>query len=107
MKINPVSLIEGMSGKLAKIEDVVFSRRYGNIHAWRVKAFRGPYSDKQLKVQDDFRKASELTAADMANPETKAEWELIAKQSKGKWKTARGAAFASHMKSIQNDAAQA
>ena len=37
MKIDAISLIDGMSGKLNKREKVVFSKRYGNIHAWEVE----------------------------------------------------------------------
>ena len=37
MKIDAISMIDGMSGKLNKKEKVVFSKRYGNIHAWEVE----------------------------------------------------------------------
>ena len=101
MKINSISLIEGMSGKLAKKEDVVFSNRFGDIHAWRVKPFEGPFSAEQEKVQDLFSRAQQLASADMADPEKKAMWQAIAKTSKGKWKTARGAAFANHFNELK------
>ena len=69
---------------------------YGNTYANPVT-----YSDKeptaaQLAVQSRFAEASSQASADMLDPEKKAEWTAIADASKGKWKTARGAAFASY-----------
>lgn len=101
MLINPISLIVGMSGKLSKKEDVVFSVRYDNVHAWRSTAYRGPFTPDQTEVQADFAEASRQASADMADSVKKAEWLAIAKASKGRWKTARGAAFASYYKQNQ------
>lgn len=67
MLINPISLIVGMSGKLSKKEDVVFSVRYDNVHAWRSTAYRGPFTPDQTEVQADFAEASRQASADMAD----------------------------------------
>lgn len=106
MKINAISVIDGMSGKLSKKEDLVFSNRFGDIHAWRVNAYRGPFNDKQTAVHSLFSQASALAATDMADPVTKAEWAEVARNSKGKWKTARGAAFASHFATLKSQAGE-
>lgn len=97
-KVGLCEIYHGIHGKITKKCSNVHSVRYGQTFVNSHTPFRGPWSDKQLKAQDDFRKATELAAADMADPDTRAEWELIARQSKGRWKTARGAAFASHLK---------
>lgn len=96
MKIDAISLIDGMSGKLNKKEKVVFSKRYGNIHAWEVKHTEQDPTAAQIAARTRFSTASTKAAADMADPEKKAEWQEVADASKGKYKTARGAAFASY-----------
>lgn len=96
MKIDAISLIDGMSGKLNKKEKVVFSNRYGNIHAWEVEHSTKPATSNQLAAQAKFATAAAQAAADMKDPEKKAEWQAVADASNGKWKTARGAAFASY-----------
>lgn len=52
----------------------------------------------QIAVRARFTSASAKASADMADPEKRAEWQAIAEASKGKYKTARGAAFASYYK---------
>ena len=47
-----------------------------------------------LEAQERFASAAAKAAADMADPEKKAEWQAVADASHGKFKTARGAAFA-------------
>ncbi len=96
MKIDAISLIDGMSGKLNKKEKVVFSKRYGNIHAWEVEHTEQDPTAAQIAARTRFSTASTKAAADMADPEKKAEWQEVADASKGKYKTARGAAFASY-----------
>lgn len=97
MRIKSNSLIEEMSGKLSKDENIVFSMRYGKIHAWRVNGYRGPFSPEQVEVQNDFAEASRKALEDMADPVKKAEWQAVAEASEGRWNTARGAAMASYM----------
>lgn len=93
MKIDAISMIDGMSGKLNKKEKVVFSKRYGNIHAWEVEHSQKAPTPAQLAAQERFAEASSQAAADMSDPEKKAEWQAIADASNGRYKTARGAAF--------------
>ena len=96
MKIDAISMIDGMSGKLNKKEKVVFSKRYGNIHAWEVENPKNDPTPAQLAAQARFSAAATKAAADMANPEKKAEWKEVAIASDGRYKTPRGAAFASY-----------
>lgn len=73
---------------------IVVRTIYGNTYANPVT-----YSDKdataaQIAAQTRFSTASSQASADMADPDKKAEWQAVADASRGKYKTARGAAFA-------------
>ena len=50
----------------------------------------------QIAARTRFSMASTKASADMADPDKKAEWQAVADASKGKFKTARGAAFANY-----------
>ena len=95
-KIVPISLIESIHGKLDKDENFVFSKRYGSTYVWEVEPSEKEPTMGQLAQQERFAEAASKAAEDMLDPETKAEWEAIAEASNGKYKTARGAAFASY-----------
>lgn len=95
-RIVPISLIESIHGKLDKDENFVFSKRYGSTHVWEVEPSDKEPTAAQLAVQARFSTAASQAAADMADPDKKAEWQDVADASNGKWKTARGAAFASY-----------
>ena len=96
MKIDAISLIDGMSGKLNKSEKVVFSKRYGNIHAWEVEPSKKEPTEEQMAHRARFATACTQAAADMADPDKRAEWQEVADNSNGRYKTARGAALASY-----------
>ena len=87
---------KGVSGKLDKDDELVFSQRYGTTYAWSMDPYNGPATAAQLAVQERFAIATAQAAADMADPEKKAEWKEVANASRGKYKTPRGAAFASY-----------
>ena len=53
----------------------------------------------QLAVREKFASAWTKVKADAANPDKVEEWRAIAEASNGKWKTWRGAAFASYFSS--------
>ena len=95
-KFNLAAPFEGVSGKLDKDDNLVFSQRYGATHAWEVEHSKKDPTAAQLAVRERFATATSQAAADMADPEKKEEWQAIADASNGKWKTARGAAFASY-----------
>lgn len=95
-KIDTISVIEAIRGKIDKEEKLVFSKRYGNIYAWEITPSEKDPTPAQLAVREHFAAAATQAATDMADPEKKEEWQTIAEASNGKWKTARGAAFASY-----------
>ena len=94
---------EGVSGKLDKDDNLVFSQRYGNTHAWEHEPSKKEPTAAQLALQARFARAASKASEDMFDLDKKAEWQAIAEASHGRWKTARGAAFASYYAS-DNDA---
>ena len=95
-KIETISVIEGIRGKLDGSENLVFSKRYGVTYAWEMTPSTKAPSAAQLAVRERFATAAVQASADMADPEKKAEWKEVAIASDGKYKTPRGAAFASY-----------
>ena len=95
-KFNLAAPFEGVSGKLDKDDNLVFSQRYGATHAWEVEHSKKDPTANQLVVRERFSTAATKAATDMKDPEKKEEWQAIADASNGKHKTARGAAFASY-----------
>ena len=95
-KIETISVIEGIRGKLDGTENLVFSKRYGQTYAWEMTPSTKEPTAAQLAVRERFATAATQASADMADPDKKAEWKAISDASAGKWKTARGAAFASY-----------
>ena len=96
-KIETISVIEAIKGKLDGTENLVFSKRYGQTYAWEMKPSTKPFTATQLEHQQRFAIAASKAALDMADDEKKAEWQAVADASGGKYKTARGAAMASYM----------
>ena len=75
---------------------VVVRTIYGQTIANKITYSDAPETEKQLANQARFSYASGMASADMADPDKKAEWQQVAEYSRGKYKTARGAAFASY-----------
>ena len=95
-KIETISVIEGIRGKLDSSENLVFSKRFGETYEWDMTPSTKEPTAAQLAAQERFSTAAVQAANDMADPDKKAEWKAISDASAGKWKTARGAAFASY-----------
>jgi hypothetical protein len=95
-KIETISVVDSISGKLDKNENLVFSKRFGQTYAWEMTPSTKEPTAAQMACMARFASAAKKAALDMADPEKKAEWQEIANNSNGKIKTARGAAFASY-----------
>ena len=95
-KFNLAAPFEGVSGKLDKDDSLVFSQRYGATHAWEVEHSKKEPTAAQIAGRERFATASSQAAADMADPDKRAEWQEVADNSNGRYKTARGAALASY-----------
>ena len=102
-KIETISVIEGIRGKLDGTENLVFSKRYGQTYAWEMRPSKKDPTMAQLAQQERFSQAASKAADDMADIDKKAEWQAIADASNGKYKTARGAAFAAYYAEAGND----
>ena len=101
-KIETISVIEAIRGKLDGDENLVFSKRFGKTYAWEMTPSNLDPTAAQLAARERFSSAATQAAADMSDPEKKEEWQAIADASNGKWKTARGAAFASYYNKASN-----
>ena len=95
-KIETISVIEAIKGKLDGSENIVFSKRYGNTYAWEMTPSTKEPTQKQLANRARFATACTQASADMADPDKRAEWQEVADNSNGRYKTARGAAMASY-----------
>lgn len=102
-KFNLAAPFEGVSGKLDKDDSLVFSQRYGQTFAWEVEHSKKDPTPAQLAAHARFAEASTKAAIDMADPEKKEEWQSVADASNGRYKTARGAAFASYYNNVSLD----
>jgi hypothetical protein len=98
-----VNEIRGVFERKKKGDTAIVSRMvYGNIVAAKVT-----YSDKeptmgQIALQQRFATAARRASADMEDPDKKAEWKAVAEASHGKYKAARGAAFAAYYTDLGN-----
>jgi hypothetical protein len=95
-KIETISVIEGIRGKLDGTENLVFSKRYGQTYAWEMRPSKKEPTEEQMAQRARFATACTQAAADMADPDKRAEWQEVADNSNGRYKTARGAAMASY-----------
>lgn len=92
-----VSSINGVFERKHKGDTAIVARNvYGQVVACKVTYSDAPETAKQLANQVRFSYAAGMASADMADPDKKAEWQQVAEYSRGKYKTARGAAFASY-----------
>jgi hypothetical protein len=88
--------VHGRVSRKNKRSGMYFCTRYGEQIAVKAEWQLQEPTAAQLAVRARFAEATQQANADMADPEKRAEWQEIADASNGKWKTARGAAFASY-----------
>lgn len=75
---------------------IVVRTIYGNSYANPVTYSDKPATAAQLAAQERFATAQAQASADMLDLEKKAKWKAMADASNGRYKTARGAAFADY-----------
>ena len=80
---------------------LVFSTRYNTIVARQLNPACDFASEARLCHRTIFATATALALADMQDPDTKQHWQQVAISSDGKWKTARGAAFAYYYQKLR------
>jgi hypothetical protein len=86
-------ITEGLSGKIAK-SGYVFRQVNGKTVFAQKSITKAEPTAAQLAIREKFKLASEKARADLADAEKKEQWELTAKNSGNKYKTALGAAIA-------------
>lgn len=91
-----IDALRGRTNAKNKRTGYYYKEMYGETILVQADWKRQDPSPAQLSAQARFATASELANQDMQNPTKKAEWQAIADASNGKYKTARGAAFASY-----------
>ena len=80
---------------------LVFSTRYNTIVARLLNPAPDLVTKARLFHRTIFATATALALADMQDPDTKQYWQQVAISSDGKWKTARGAAFAHYYQKLR------
>ena len=65
VKIETISVIEGIRGKLDGAENLVFSKRFGQTYAWEVTPSTKEPTEKQLANRACFATAVTQASADM------------------------------------------
>lgn len=100
MKVKTAFPIQKLSGKAESSSDLVFSTRYGDIHAWRMRPKRTEFDAGQIELMKRFKAATQKACKDMEDPVKKAEWTYKMRNSYGEYKTARGCAFAHYYKTL-------
>lgn len=88
--------VHGRVSRKNKRSGMYFCTRYGEQIAVKAEWTLKDPTAAQIAARTRFATASNLANADMEDPDKKAEWQAIADASNGKYKTARGAAFASY-----------
>lgn len=88
--------VHGRVSRKNKREGMYFCTRYGEQIAVKAVWNQKDPTMAQLAHRERFAQAASKAADDMADIDKKAEWQAIADASNGKYKTARGAAFAAY-----------
>lgn len=95
--------VHGRVSRKNKREGMYFCTRYGEQLAIKAVWSQKDPTMAQLAHQERFAQAAQMASDDMADIDKKAEWQAIADASNGKYKTARGAAFAAYYAELGNE----
>ena len=105
-KNKQVSLISRYSllvTKYLNMKKLVCSQRYGTTIVRYQTQQNPPPTELQNLHRERFKVATQLAINDMLDPIARAKWAVEVQQSNGKWKTARGAAFAYYYKLMRSE----
>lgn len=83
----------GISGQLEGGSSLVYRMRNGSPHGYIRKKRTSESTAAERANQELFGVVSKRVTADMKDPDLKAKWEKVAKDSRGKIKSGRSAAF--------------
>lgn len=95
--------VHGRVSRKNKRSGMYFCTRYGEQIAVKAEWTLKDPTPAQLAARQRFAEASAKANIDMADPQKKAEWQAIADASNGRFKTARGAAFANYYNEAEDN----
>lgn len=91
-----INAIKGRTNGKNKRNGYYYKEMYGETLLVQANWKLQEPTEAQLANRARFATAATQAAADMADPDKRAEWQEVADNSNGKYKTARGAALASY-----------
>ena len=100
-EITTNSIIESISGKLDKDEQIVFRTRNGKKTAYIYHKKEFVATENQSTYREIFRQACANAKADMANPKKLAQWQKVVAAPENKYTSPYFAALAHHIKQLK------
>ena len=102
-QITTNSIIDSISGKLDKNEQVVFRTRNGKKTAYILHKSEKEATESQLRYREIFRQASANAKADIANPKKLAQWQKVLADPNNKHTSPYFAALAHHIQQLKKN----
>ena len=100
-QITTLSIIDYISGKLDKNEQIVFRTRNGKKTAYILHKSEKQATDSQNSYREIFRQASANAKADMENPKKLAQWKKVVADPENKYTSPYFAALAHYIKQLK------
>lgn len=100
-EITTNSIIESISGKLDKDEQIVFRTRNGKKIAYVYHKKEHSPTENQTSYREIFRQASANAKADMENPKKLAHWQTIVANPDNKYTSPYFAALAHYIQQLK------
>ena len=102
-QITTNSIIDSISGKLDKNEQVVFRTRNGKKTAYILHKSEKEATESQLRYREIFRQASANAKADIANHKKLAQWQKVVADPNNKHTSPYFAALAHHIQQLKKN----
>ena len=100
-EITTNSIIDSISGKLDKDEQIVFRTRNGKKTAYVYHKKEHIATDNQASYREIFRQASANAKADIANPKKLAQWQKVVADPENKYTSPYFAALAHYIQQLK------
>ena len=100
-EITTNSIIESISGKLDKDEQIVFRTRNGKKTAYVYHKKEHIATENQSTYREIFRQASANAKADMENPKKLSQWKKVVADPENKYTSPYFAALAHYIKQLK------
>ena len=100
-EITTLSIIDSISGKLDKDEQIVFRTRNGKKTAYVYHKKEHVATEGQSTYREIFRQASANAKADIANPKKLAQWQKVVDDPENKYTSPYFAALAHYIQHLK------